>query len=493
MSILWLTMIVGEPADRLFPDVVIEQTADVEDVNALVGLTREGGGNSQYYTPLWGTDQLVREGYSVLSDMAMDVDENGNIYVAILLDHPQPAENDTVEIWMSDDGGLNWTHLYSLYEAGSNGGIYELDMVVDTGADPVIYTFLLYDNQGPDDDEGIWLNMGRPSSGPFNWIRLTADSTQEMLSASINSSGEIMVGYRQEGTKIYVQFSTDGGFTWDTSYVSLGNRSWPSVHLTDDHMGLVAYTVDDTVLRIGIYDNFASPQFYTLYPTCDGLRHLSITGGNGNYVVVWSNYHASTDVWDVHYAYSTDGGSTWTNTVFPPTNFAFGSRDAVYPSVNYSGSFRFVTTLINAPFDSIYYSFSSTPDGWGDLDYTVVNDYNGTTVFGAEVARTPYTAGGIVVYREYGSGNIWIDGYNYTSSRETISENLLQVKVSGKVLHIITRNGQPVSIGIYTVSGKKIGSSVINGRGSLQVPSSGMYILKATAEKETYTKSIMVY
>ncbi len=487
-------MIAGVPADEISPMEGVAQSTDVEDINAIMGSPSANQNNgSGYYTPLWGTDNLVREGYSSISDMAMDVDENGNIYVAVLLDHPQPAENDTVEIWMSNDGGLNWTFLYSLYEPGSYGGIYELDMKVDTGADPVIYTFLLYDNQGPDDDEGIWVNMGRASSGPFDWIRLTTDSTQEMLTASINSSGEIMVGYRQEGTRIYVQFSTDGGTTWDTSYVSVGNRSWPAVHLTDDHMGLVAYTVDDTAVRVGMYDNFGSPQFYTIYPDCDGVRHLSITGGGGNYMVVWSNYHASTDIWDVHYAYSTDGGSTWTNTVFPPTNFAYGSRDAVYPSANYSGSFRFVTTLINAPFDSIYYSFSSTVDGWGDMDYTVVNDYNGTTLFGAQVARTSYTAGGIVVYREYGSGNIWIDGYNYTASNEVLPGEILDIRVDGKILYIATRDGKPANLSIYTISGKKVKSSTINGNGTLELPSSGIYILKATTDRGTYTKSIMTY
>ncbi len=483
-------MIAGtEPADNLYGKD-FHQNA-VQDLN----LTESLSGSEEkkdVYIPLWGTDLNVREGYWSLIDMAVDVDDNDNIYVAILVNHAQPAENDTIEVWRSPDGGLSWEHIYSLYEPGIDGGMEEIDMVVGGGSNPYIYTFIKYDNAGADADEGIWMNRRRGDGTGNLWKRITSDSTDEKLTASINSSEYLMIGYRENGEDIFIQYSSDSGETWSSDYVSTGIRDWPSVWITDDTVGLIAYTVDDTVIRVGkYYDNFNNFDFYNIYPNAANLVNTSISGDNsGNYIVVWSNYHSSTDVWDVHYAYTTDAGANWQTGPFPPMNFPYGSRDALYPYVKYSGSYRFVVTLTGS-FDSLYYAYSSSVDGWNQS--TVVNDYNATTMFGARVDRTTYTSGGFVVYREYGSGNVWIDGFNYTGNQEISPTEKLVISVEGRVLRIINNSGKALQVKVFSTSGRVIATIHVGSTGFMELPSAGIYRIQFLGEGINTGRTIVAY
>ncbi len=485
-----LMIVSGTPLDQTARGVFFGESH--EDANLFPARVETRKDESGTYIPMWGTDILVRSGFSGLTDLAMDVDNSGRVYVAVFLNHS--TENDSIEIWQSPDGGYTWTHLYSLYEPASDGGMNEIDLVVGNGSNPYIYTFIVYDNEGPDNDAGIWLNKRRVDGSGNVWMRLTSDTTDEHLTASINSSEVLMIGYRKSGNRIYVMYSTDSASTWDTSYVSLGNRNWPSVHITDDGYGLITYTADDTIIRVGVYsNNFNSISFQDINPSCDNLRHTSITGdGSGNFMVVWSNYHSSSNVWDVHYAYSTDHGATWSTAPFPPMNFSYGDRDAIYPSVDYNVGFRFVTTLIGSTYDTVYYAYSSTVNGWSSSN-TTINDYDATTVMGAQVARTSNAGGGIVVYRQYGSGNVWIDGYSYTASDETKPTDNVSIRIEGSMLRIINRTTNPADIKVFSSSGKLITRTTISSEGTIRMPHSGIYHLEINDGTSRATRTVIIY
>ncbi len=481
----------GAPLDQSAGGMFFE--GNHEDANIFPARSESRNEDSGTYMPLWGTDVLVRSGYSGIADLAMDVDDSGKIYVAVFLDHS--SLNDTIEVWRSSDGGMSWEHLYSLYEPASDGGMEEMDMVVGNGPNPYIYTFIIYDNEGPDNDAGIWLNKRRADGSGNVWLRLTSDTTDDHLTAYVNSSEVIMIGYRKDGTGIYTMFSMDSASTWDTSYVSFGTRNWPSVQVTDDGYGLISYTVGDSIIRVGMYsDNFTNFTYRDIHPTCDNLRHTSVAGdASGNFIVVWSNYHSSSDVWDVHYAYSTDHGDTWSTGPFPPMNFSFGDRDAIFPSINQSiGGFRFVTTLIGSTYDTVYYAYSSTVDGWASSN-TTVNDYDATTVVGAEVNRTAYAGGGIVVYRQFGSGNVWIDGFSYTASDETRPVDNVSIRVEGSMLRIINRTGNPADVKVFSSSGKLITRTTISTQGTIRMPHSGIYHLEINDGTSRATRTVIIY
>ena len=393
----------------------------------LTELPKVGDGRGDVpFTPLWGTDILIRNANNgTPSGLAMDVSDDGDIFVAALMKGPG-YRDDTLEIWMSTDGGRTWsrnTYMDVYGEIDYQG----MDLAVGPGSNPWLYVVVNWDDSSTGTvGQGLYLRRLRVDGSAWDWLGIVEGDTVDRPRISINGDGTLALTYITDNGKVYRGVSTDSASTWDLRYANL-NTTWAEIYISDNGRGYHAYVMSDTNVVVVTFDApSALADDVTVLELPDTARQVSITASGGTAssqeaVVVWANRHPSTDVWDVHYSYSTNGGATWsTPDVFPPTNFAYPSGDFMnYPYVHRdrnSTSFRFVSTFVSA-WDTVFYAHSSAADGWSS-SILAVNDHNATTSFGAVVDYCPGTSGGCVTYREYASDNVWFDGWNLTEVSE---------------------------------------------------------------------------
>ena len=421
------------------------------------------------YNPLWGTDILIRgEPYNGSpSDLAMDVADNGDIYVAVLL-RGNATNDDTVEIWKSTDGGNTWSMqpaLNVIGEIDTRG----MDMVVGPGSNPDIYMVIDYNTDFS--AEGLWFRWIKADGTSWNWVQLVDSDTVRYPEISVNNDGILTLTYVTNTNKVHRALSTDGGNSWDIAYAN-NNVSWSSIYMSSNGRAYHAYVVHDTLLQLITFDTSSLGAIHNVVLNIeDTLRHVSVTASAGSpsnqsVIVVFGNRHPG--VTDVHYTISTNGGASWNGDLpFPPTNFSYPSGSYMnYPYVHRdrnASDFRFVSTLISSR-DSVFYAYSSSINGW--TTSSAINDHNATASFGARVDKCPGTSGGCVAYREYGSPRIWFDGLNFTEVDEgnnPVAE--FQIRKNG----IITDS----HVRVFNTSGKMIAS----GRGNITLRP-GMYLLK---------------
>ena len=449
--------------ERDIPTSVIRQEASPSD-NALKSVnlnpaqrpTRDimrfnDGGDIR---PLWGTDVLVRGGPSGYpADIAMDVADNGDIYVAVLMRGPS-TNDDTIEIHKSTDGGSTWTET-GLYIVGEIDGF---DMVIGPGANPWIYTLVDWDSTSTSTSKGLFLRRIKPDLSAYNWYGIATSDTIEYPSMSVNNNGTLVITYitTTPDSGVYRGVSTDEGATWSTFWANAGVYAPPSIFISaNDRAYHMYYTADRRIWLI----TFDAPTLSGTYvntidlaPDESYISSIAATGGapsSQGVVAVWENFHTSTSVWDIHYATSNDGGNTWSAPgPFPPTNFIYSSGSNMwYPYVHRDrndvyGSFRFVSTYATSSFDSVLYAFSSTHDGWGSTYDAVINDWDATISFGARVDYCPGASGGCVAYRQYASDSVWFDGYNFVIDVDEVVKNVKDLK-DGEMYDILGRRINP--------------------------------------------------
>ncbi len=496
MFVLASTPYIGDMAsDRIN---VINKIESVEDANIIprtsIQSEQSDSDNGGYYYPLWGTDRLVSNtpaGYP--AGLAMDVADNGDIYVAIL--RKITGDIDTLEMVRSTDGGYTWSRWsYIVGEIDSKG----IDIAVGGGSNPWIYTVVDFDVSSPYSFHGIVVRRMKADKSTFNWREITRADTVKYPVLSINNDEILALTYISDNDNVFRALSTDSALTWNT-YFANNNASWSSIYISDNGRGYHAYIRNDTTVWIVTFNAPSLGGIDINSIVTDTARHVSITAGPGaansqNAIVVWANRHASSDVWDVHYSTSTDGGQTWSgNSPFPPTNFSYPSGDYMnYPYVHrdrHTSSFRFTTTFVSS-FDSVYYAYSSSGTTWNSAE--VINDYDATTSFGSRVDYCADAGGGCIVYRGYGSDNIWMDAFNYTAQDESSSANI-SIKVRGLNLQINVPDGERATVKVLSVNGRVIASESISGNGTLRLPHSGMFYVITQTNSRKYINKVVAY
>ncbi|NPA79664.1 MAG: hypothetical protein GXO29_01250 [Thermotogae bacterium] len=426
------------------------------------------------FTPLWGSDALVRgepyPGFPV--GIAMDVADDGEIFVAVLMTGNTSGQ-DTVEMWSSTDG-RTWVRIPEMDVIGrfDPRGV---DIAVGPGSNPWIYVVVDWDSSSAwTVGEGIYLRRIRRDLSTWDWVEITSADTASLPALSVNNDGHVAMTYITDAGAVVRGISTDSGLTWS---MLLANDStlWTSVYLSDSGRGYQAYVRGDTSLWLITFDlPSISASNISVVALPDTARQVSITAGTGasssqEVVALWANRHVSTNVWDVHYITSSDGGATWGSpSPFPPTNFAYPSGNYMaYPYVHrdrHISSFRFVATFVGASWDSVMYAHSASATGWDSL--ITINDHNGTTQFGARVDYCYNLGGGCVAYREYAEDRVWFDGYLLTAVSER-REVPSRLRVMDGGVEVDRR------VRIFTVDGRllKVGEGFIPLR-------SGMYLIE---------------
>lgn len=386
----------------------------------------QGGGPRS----LFGDDVLVRTGRSPSwGDLALDhATDNGDLYVALLV--PGPGVNDTVEMHRSTDDGATWNFWSRVVGAGGTGGIDDVELIVGPGPNPWIYTFPLYNAAGG--TGGLYVRRMRADLSAFDWFQVVAGGdTLSDISADRSVAAPIQlfvsyVGHSGADNNIYAERSTNLGTTWvDRAWVASGDRRVPRISSGGDGYFYITYAVDTTLIRIGRNtDNLVgSWSFSDVDPDVEGdwnpwvAAARTTPGASQTAWVLYRHRHSSGNA-DIHYAYSQDGGASWTFSWWPP--MGTGPRtdwNMNLPCIRYAYDYLADLCAATAVFygesplipDSVIssWSFVSSPDVWHDR--MIINDWDATSEFGPRIDLSSGMGGMGIVYRRWASDEVYFD------------------------------------------------------------------------------------
>ena len=158
---------------RTVSDGIPDATADgsqvgtqrIDDGEAFQNLLEE---SRLQHNPLWGDDKMIFDGYA--SDISMDIARNGDIYVAVVGSYAGSTARDSVYIFKSTDGGLNWTEWSRDVYVTSPFSFKQVELMLFDGfpgssGDSYILLFYLFDNG--------WLRVGRTDISAPSWSYYT--------------------------------------------------------------------------------------------------------------------------------------------------------------------------------------------------------------------------------------------------------------------------------------------------------------------------------
>ncbi len=500
----------GIPMDEIFtPSQGNPMNSNIPDVNAEVskpviendGDTGSGNGNPGI---LWGTDRLVRSGgILTFGRLSMDDNDNGDMYVAVL--QHVSGTDDTIRFYVSSDG-ITWTEWpHPIYHPDGDT-VYQVELLVGPGANPWIYSFCHSQDAGTPNTGAIILRRLREDGSTFNWvwIAMPGDSLKD-IAVDIDASGTLYLSYMKRTSAttwgVYGTMSTDEGLTWSTPvFISDGDRNTPEIAIGNDNYFYIAYVVDDSIIRIGRNDNGLSGAWNFEDVETDGDQEYAPSvaasrvqaGASQTAWVLYRNYHSNTGNYDIHYAYTTNGGTSWSYSVWPPANFAYGEQK--FPWVHTSLDYPYdicVASSVAYPAgvqDSIItvWASSSDPTSWQSRE--IINDYEATIEFAPRCELNIDLGGTAVVYRQYGSGLVWFDywwniGVEETSKAQTLPYYSVIPQRGGALIKFSLPYGKMTKINLYSPSGrnlKSIEKYFDSGMNTyrISIPKTGVYFIK---------------
>ncbi len=429
--------------------------------------------------PLWGTDVLVSNisNPGVYGNVTTDHDDlSGDMYVSFLCAHTD--EYDTAYTYRSQDGGLTWQYFSVVVGNTTTGGIRDHEIVIgNDGSNVLVYDLVLYDGSGS--YGGIWC---RRTGGGSGWYQvMVAGDTVSNISCgrNVESPQHMFLCWQTTTLNIKMQSSANYGTTWGNHRNVSGTARNPNVCAGGDGYVYIAYqTADTTDIRIGRYtNNLISPSFVfvTIDNTPEGdffpavAAQRTAPGASQIAMCLFRHMHSNGNA-DFHYGTTLDGGVSWSASPWPVTNQSHTPFDFRYPfaKVSYgSALFRAGGTLYGG-YDSLVYAYAqgSDPTTWSDRG--ILNDHDATGEFGGKVGYSVDCSGGYVVYREFGSANIWCDAYDFTGIEEGHSQSKGLVNLApnpnrgnAKLSYTLSRDGN-VRIAVYDASGRLL-KNLVNG------------------------------
>ncbi len=423
------------------------------------------------YAPCWADDLLVSSQWNLASrsKIAIDYDIDGNIYVGGLSANTQ---NDTLKFFKSTDNGYTWNQIWFLTNSAPLEFI-DFDMRVGhAGSDPNIY-FAFTDSHFVANERQMWFCIYDQVNTSFNMIYFDPDTSTFFVSPTNIAmdltdavTPSIWVTYNRITTTTGWSSvsSTDGGTTWETQAHSTTNGGGGCDVCVgpDDYVYIVnIYTESNNRVRMNIRQFSAYGDYLNVSPTASEDRafpcvasEISETYGSNVVHVLYQTGSGGSR--RIKNSFSNDGGVNWTIDDFWSP---IGDIWAVRPNVRCGWNcdhFISIATRI-AGFDSLATAFTTTT-AWGTVAY--VSDHLPT----GEITPDGFvrqTTGRQLIYREWGSDNLWYDRYNYTTGVEEINMGtpaVMSISNNGHQMDIMFTldKDQFVKINIFDVSGRNV-------------------------------------
>ena len=492
------------------------------------------GGNNSYFEQIydeleyndnsrWYDDILIMSrGNPAWGKLSTDVNElSGDIFVSLLV--PKTGFDDTVYTYRSQNGGKTWTSFWT-YQGSSNAGeIIDQKIIVghDAGG-PWIYNFIMFDGSGSV-NEGLWVHgMRQDATGQF-WKEIIdgGDSLSNFsVDRNIENPQHFFIAYQTNNYHIRRIKSSDSCQTWGYAGYVTSNGEYPSVAAGGDGYVYIAYqdTSDYKITVLRYTNNQVSPgiKVTEVDSSSDGIYRPTVAVARtspGTSQNAWLLYSRTNSIGNksIRRTYTTDGGQTWISPfIWEPVNQVHTTWNMIYPyaRVSYNNSLiRVVATIRETGYDSLVYAYAqnSTPDTWEDR--AILNDNRITGEFGGCVSYSLDCSGGYIVYRQYGSPNIWFDAYNWDGIADkkmtikTESMNLTPNPSRGKtILYYSINNEGIVNVSLYDVSGKMV-ERLFNGthkagRHSINIEnmklSPGVYFVRMETSDRVETKTLTI-
>ncbi|MGC9367614.1 MAG: T9SS type A sorting domain-containing protein [bacterium] len=425
-----------------------------------------------YYAPCWANDLLVSSQWNLAarSKIAIDYDTDGYIYVAALTASPGD-DDDSIIIMKSTDNGNSWGQLFVLNNVNSLQFI-DFDMKVDrNNTDPLIY-MVLSDTNITNVQQEMWFFIINQTTSTITPVLFDPDTSTNFVSPTNvamditdDATPQIWITYNRitATTGWSSVYSTDGGSTWNyqSHSASNGGGGCDVCVGPDDYVYIVnIYTESSNRVRMNERQFTIYGSYYDVSPTAAEDRYYPSVASEmgaayGSNVVHVLYQTGSGTTGRIKNSYTTDGGTNWTIDEFWSP---IGDVQATRPYVRCGWETdQFISIATRTDWDSLATAWS-VDESWGAVTY--VNDHRPTGEITSQgIVRT--STGRQLIYREWGSDNLWYDRFDMANSVEEITQG------SGQVMNI-TNNGsqvdirfslnqpQPVSINLVDVSGRTV-------------------------------------
>ncbi len=427
----------------------------------------------------FGTDKLVRTGDILTWGwLSIDHTDEGEVFVAVIEHHA--GVNDTVFFYRSTDGNT-WSTWPLVYYPGGDT-VFQTELLVGRGINPWIYTFFHAQDAGTPNSGGLVMRRMRADALSWDWIWIVqpGDSIGD-FAVDMDSLETLFLAYTKLTStgswNVYATMSEDLGLTWSSPVlISAGNRREPEIAIGGDSVFYIVYIVNDTIVRVGRNTKYLSGTWNFTDIETDGDFEFTPSIAASRFQIpdsqtawiFYRNYHSSTGNYDVHYAYTTDGGASWTWSFWPHTNYAYGNIR--YPWV--TTSFRYpydicaVSTVVYTTGDDSVvtaWAYASSPSSWNGRE--IINDYAPTTEFGPRIDLNISFGGHTIVYREFASDRVWFDYFwNVGISEKDNFDKINSEKIfilptdKGAVLNITLLQSKMLNLKIYSLNGSLVES-----------------------------------
>ena len=430
--------------------------------------------NWQHPARDWGNDILVgAPGYQNSGRISVDNDdETDDIFVCMLQRDGTTA--DTAHIWRSTDGGGTWLDFPGIIgNSGSVGDLRDAQILCGHGPGDTTWLYIV----SAASNAGLRIRRMTPDESKFKWVTIDTDTTVDRVAIdrNIENPEHLFCVWTEADGDIRAMSSTNAGGTWaNASYVA-SDRRGASFAAGGAGYGYIAYMddTDSTYFRVGRFDNNLAPPgwvFNTIDEHSDRrFREVAIAadrtapGGSQVAVALTTSRWTPLNRFLPRYAWTLNGGTSWSSSFWPVTNQSRGTWRMRFPRIRRSYDDALFRAIVSVPetttsWDTIVYAYTRATDPTTWADRGEHNDYRNTGEVPHDIGHSGLTSGGFIAYRQYGLGDVWFDGYDFTgvAASPTLVQPRRMTTVFGGEANLTLPKRSRVSASVYDQDGRLV-------------------------------------
>jgi len=465
----------------------------------------------------WGNDVLVGERRQETSGrISVDNDnETDDIYVCML--NRDGTTADTAHIWRSTNGGANWIDFPGIIgNSGSVGHLNDAQILCGRGPGDTTWLYII----SAASNRGLRIRRMTPDESKFLWVTIDTNTTvvRVAIDRNIENPEHLFCFWETSTGRIRGMSSTNAGATWANPVLVSTGRRGISCAAGGDGYGYVAYMddSDSTFIRLGRFtNNLVSPDWEFRNVDSNSTRRFrevaiaanrTAPGGSQRAIALSTYEIGSSNVIGPRYAWTLNGGTSWSSNYWPVTNQARETWDARMPRIRRpydSPSFRAIVSMREATtnWDTIVYARTTASDPTNWVDRGEHNDHRNTGEVSHDVGYSGLTLGGFIAYREYASGKVWFDGFDFTGigASPAPAQPRRVTPVLGGGANLTLANRARVTATLYDKNGRKAGElfngMLDAGEHHLSLPQGGLaravYFLRVAVDGKVETAKLV--